>query len=346
MALASTAWSIGSHATLLKAIGVASGYLGLLLLVSLYENATSAVTGLMTFVHCVLIATAIEAILLRHRAFGSPEMPRLSTVFPQIDTDILGTVCLVGLIAVATNTGPVQMRNRWIRVLLAGVYFIELYETRTRTAMVLAGILLCLAAFAWAHRSAIAVPAISLIAAAGVLFFALGGQAVSSYFYRQQTPTALSTLTGRTSEWSYAVTLWKSSPTIGLGYYSGFREGLPSQLGKNAASNLDETWLETLVDIGVVGCGALVIFAVAGMARLVRYRRLLPSNVRWCVLAVAIVLFPVTSFVNPTIQSNISPNFIIWGFLLLVFPPRQIPDHVLRGRANRDRDAALSSISY
>jgi O-antigen ligase len=259
---------------------------------------------------------------------------RLATVFPQIDTDILATVCLVGLIAVATNTGPAQMRNRWVRLVLAGIYLLELYETRTRTALVLTALALFIVTFAWARRSAIAIPTIAFCAAAVVILLVVGGAAVSSYFYRQQNASVFSTLTGRTVEWSQDVTLWKTSPIVGLGYYSGHREGLLEASlivpGQPAHSNLDETWLETLVDTGVVGCVLLAAFALAGMARLVRYRRLLPMNIRWCVLAVGVFALPITSFVNPTIQANISPNFAIWAFLLLVLPTGAQPRNTLK----------------
>lgn len=327
-ALASASWSISSHATLLKAMSLASGYVCLLLLVNLYEDVSHAVRGLMVFVHLFLISTAFEALIFTGRAFDSPQnLPRLSSVFPQTSPDVLAMVCLVGLVAVATNTGPVQFRGRWIRILLAGVYLLELYATRARTALVLGGLLLGLGAFAWARRSAIAVPTIAFCAAAVVILLTVGNAEASTYFYRQQNATVFSTLTGRTVEWSEAVTFWKSSPIVGRGYYSGHREGLELSMllhpGQAEPSNLDETWLETLVDTGVIGCVLLAAFALSGMARLIRTRRLLPPNVRWSVLVLGVLALPIVSFLNPTIQANISPNFVIWGFLLLSLPPRQ-----------------------
>jgi len=166
---------------------------------------------------------------------------------------------------------------------------------------------------------------IAFCAAVMVISLVLGGAAASSFFYRQQNTTTLTTLTGRTLYWSEAVTAWKTSPTFGLGYYSGHREGVLLERGQTAPSNLDETWLETLVDTGVVGCMFLAAFALAGMTRLVHSRRLVPPNVRWCVLALGALALPITSFVKPTIQANISPNFLVWGFLLLAFPPSRGP---------------------
>ncbi len=322
LALASTAWSISANATLLKAISVASGYVCLLLLVRLYEDLSSAVSGLMTFVHVVLILTVVEAILLNHLAFQSAgNLHRLILVFPQTGSDVLATVCLVGLIAVVTNTGPVLLRGPWVRALLVGIYLLELLETRTRTALVLAGLLLFIGAFAWARRSANSVPTIAFCTAVMLVSLLLGGAAASSFFYRQQSTTTLTTLTGRTLYWSEAVTAWQTSPIFGLGYYSGHREGVLLEPGQTAPSNLDETWLETLVDTGVAGCTLLAAFALAGMTRLIHSRGLLPPNVRWCVFALGALVLPITSFVNPTIQANISPNFLVWGFLLLMFPP-------------------------
>jgi O-antigen ligase len=162
-----------------------------------------------------------------------------------------------------------------------------------------------------------------------VILVVIGNTEISSYLYRQQSKSVFSTLTGRTNEWSEADTLWKTAPIFGLGYYSGHREGLVEesllQPGQGVPSNLDETWLETLVDVGVVGCVLLAGFALAGMTRLMRYRRRLPANVRWCALALGILVFPITSFVNPTIQANITPNFVVWGFLLLMFPSKLRP---------------------
>ena len=320
-ALASTTWSVSSHATFLKAASLVSGYICIGLLVRYYDNLEHAMVGLLSFVHLLLLLTAFEALFLHHLAFqAAGSLNRLILVFPQTGSDVLATVCLVGLVGVVTNIGPRIMQGGRARVLLAGVYVTELLATRTRTALVLAGILLLLGAITWSRRSAHALPAVTGGIVVVIITLVLGGTALSAFFYRHETSGALATLTGRTVYWSEAVSAWKTSPLDGLGYYSGHREAVLTQPGQTTASNLDETWLETLVDTGVIGCTLLAGFALSGTIRLVRWRRCLSERGRWCLYALGVVALPITSFVNPTIQSNISPNFVLWGFLLLASP--------------------------
>ena len=232
-ALASTTWSVSSHATFLKAASLVSGYICIGLLVRYYDNLEHAMVGLLSFVHLLLLLTAFEALFLHHLAFqAAGSLNRLILVFPQTGSDVLATVCLVGLVGVVTNIGPRIMQGGRARVLLAGVYVTELLATRTRTALVLAGILLLLGAITWSRRSAHALPAVTGGIVVVIITLVLGGTALSAFFYRHETSGALATLTGRTVYWSEAVSAWKTSPLDGLGYYSGHREAVLTQPGQ------------------------------------------------------------------------------------------------------------------
>jgi O-antigen ligase len=80
------------------------------------------------------------------------------------------------------------------------------------------------------------------------------------------------------------------------------------------ASNLDNTWLEALVDVGVIGLALLALFLLAGLVRIAQARSL-PSDLQ--LFALLLVLYgTVVSFVNPTIQS-VSAVQVLLGWTML-----------------------------
>jgi O-antigen ligase len=110
--------------------------------------------------------------------------------------------------------------------------------------------------------------------------------------------------------------VWDQNQTFGLGYYTGHRLGIP---GLNAEqSNIDNTWLETLVDTGLIGCLPLALFAIGGFVRLVRVRGLRGDVRLWAVAVAAYTLL--ISFVNPTIQSPGAGQVVLLVLLLAGLP--------------------------
>ena len=97
----------------------------------------------------------------------------------------------------------------------------------------------------------------------------LAGPALESFLHRGEAVSTYSTLNGRTVQWSESESAWKTSPIVGLGYYSGHRFGLTLRPGQGENSNPDDTWLETLVDFGVVGFLLIAGFVLAATVRVV-----------------------------------------------------------------------------
>ena len=103
LAVTSTAWSISPKQTLLKAIVLILGFLCLWGLVRRYDSPKLAIQGLASFTHCTLLIVALEVLVLRGKAF---QAGRLQSVFPQIGADVLGTLTVVGILALFLKQGP------------------------------------------------------------------------------------------------------------------------------------------------------------------------------------------------------------------------------------------------
>ena len=110
---------------------------------------------------------------------------------------------------------------------------------------------------------------------------------------------------------------WHANKVFGLGYYTGHRLGIPGL--SQTQSNIDNTWLETMVDVGLLGLVSLASFALSGFVRLVRTRELTGD---WRLWAVGVTVYGLAiSFVNPTIQAPGAAQVII-GFLLVIVLPQ------------------------
>jgi O-antigen ligase len=107
-----------------------------------------------------------------------------------------------------------------------------------------------------------------------------------------------------------------------VGYYTGHRLGIEGL--SETQSNIDNTWLETLVDVGLLGLVSLAVFAICGLVRLVRSRELAGDLKLW---AVAVAAYGCAiSFVNPTIQTP-GAGQVVLGFLLMVALPARRAEH-------------------
>jgi O-antigen ligase len=138
-----------------------------------------------------------------------------------------------------------------------------------------------------------------------------------AFLERGQTAQGIDTLSGRTVIWEAAHQTWLQHQWFGLGFYSGHRLGI-SGLQENQ-SNIDNTWLETLVDVGILGMVPLALFVLTGFWRLVRSREL-EGDVRLWAIGASLYAIAI-SFVNPTIQQP-GPGSVVLGVLLLAMGPK------------------------
>ena len=315
-ALISTAWSISPKQTLLKAMVLAFGFLCLWGLVRRYESSKDAIQGLAAFIHLTLMAVGVEAFALHAQAF---EGGRLSGVFPRIAPDVLGTLAVTGILALVLQHGPVALLRSPTRDFVGVVYFAEIIATATWSALIYGVIVVVAAMLLQARRSKALLLTLLLLVPLALGALGLAAPAFQNFLHRGEDTRTYSTLNGRTVEWSEGIAAWKTSPIGGLGYYSGHRFGLTLEPGQIEPSNLDSTWIETLVDLGVIGVLLLAAFVVKATARVLRLQQVLDRRTLIFALSIGFLYF-LTSLVNPTIESNNTVSFIVWGFALLAFP--------------------------
>jgi O-antigen ligase len=319
VALLSTFWSISPKQSGLKSIVLIVGYLCLWGLVRRYEDYESALHGLANTVHVLLIAVAVEAVVWHHAAFNASLPGRLAGLYPSIAPDVLGTLAVVGLLANISNLVPAFLNTPTRRVALSAIYIAELIATGARSALIFGVVVVGLFLIIRRPWSSIRLVGLILMILLAGIGLASSQSKFDRYIQRGESSYTFSTLNGRTSYWSEAISAWSTARVEGLGYYSGHRFGLVLRRGQPPTENIDSTWIESLVDVGIVGAIPLFGFAITGMALIWKSRfSISRSAYLWAIATCFIYLF--TSFINPTLQSNNTVNFIIWGFVLLAIP--------------------------
>jgi O-antigen ligase len=341
-ALVSVLWSVDRTATLEKAVTLVVAIVVVWELLRRYESAGAVVRGVANYVHFTLILVAAEIPFAWHRSFnvaGGLNPNRLSGAFPQYSPDILSTIAAVGVLAVLFGVGPRWLvEHRWRRVVFGLLYAAELIAAGTRSVAAIAGIVIIVIVVArsWrTHRRTV----IGCIVLACVAVAALSPKLVS-YLHRGQSGTQVVQLNGRAQKWDAGLRAWEQSPLVGDGYFAGHRYKIyVPNVGAYAAhpQNLDETWLEALVDVGLVGAALLAAFVVAGIARIVTSRQLWERN-EWIFACAVCLLYVPQSFLNPTVESNDYANWAIWGLILVAMAATQ-------GSADAQAATSVASVS-
>jgi O-antigen ligase len=264
-------------------------------------------------------------------------LPRLNILIPQVSANPLALVAVAGILSCVLGVGPRRLPfNPVVRNGLIVVYAYLIILTRTRSALAVGVLVILLALLARARRR----PLSTLVILAGLVLATLLVlpsllPELHAFAQRGQTSQGIDTLSGRTVVWDYAWNAWRENKVFGLGYYTGHRLGIPGL--SETQSNIDNTWLETLVDVGLLGLVALATFALSGFIRLVRTRDL---DGDWKLWAVGVAVYGLAiSFVNPTIQAP-GPAQVIIGFLLMMVVPARAATSTTRTSETARREAS------
>jgi O-antigen ligase len=237
---------------------------------------------------------------------------------------LLGLVVGIAVAGIVLKVGPGwTYRGLWGPALIV-LYAAILLAGRSRIVTVIAILLVGVAILAAMRRSHIAagigwLGAAGLLAALFVVLQLPGTQeTIVQFALRDEDANSLRTLTGRTAIWDFALLAWQQSPWVGYGYYAGHRLALPTMFTIfSGYSNLDSTWIETLVNSGYLGTVPLAVFAAAGLVRVLRHPWGTPERwIAWGVAAATVGL----SFINPGIQSTTSTMVL---FAVVVAGSRQ-----------------------
>lgn len=335
------------QASLLKAMSLVSLYLVMMRLVRLYDSATDVVVSLTGLVHVILLSGAVQFALFKSAVYSvAPDSPdqfaRLNLVIPSVSANPLAMLGVAGILSCALGVSPRWMPfNGVVRNALMLIYAYEIFLTRTRSALAVGLIIIAVSIFVRARRHPMASLVTGIVAlAAGFLLASFFASQTHAFLERGQTSHGLNTLSGRTVIWSAAHEVWLQHQWLGLGYYTGHRLGIPGL--SETQSNIDNTWLETLVDVGILGMIPLALFMLSGLWRLLRTKELLGDVRLW---AVAVCLYAAAiSFVNPTIQQA-GPGCVLVGVVLLALGPKTSssddePERVANGAGELPRIGA------
>jgi len=317
-------------ASLLKSASMIFVVIAALRLVRMYREPREVVLAVIGFVHLVLLAGAVQLVLVHGTVYSaatgtaaetSDGLARLNLIVPQVSANPLALLGVAGVLSCVVGVGPRWLHfNPLVRNGLVVLYVYLIILTRTRSAIAVGLLIIAVALLVRMRRKPLSTLAIliGLIVAAATVIPGLVPQ-FHEFLQRGQTTQGIDTLSGRTVIWDAARSAWEQHATFGLGYYSGHRLGIP---GLNSEqSNIDNTWLETLVDVGIVGFLPLALFALLGFLRLVRSKALTGDIRLW---AIGMALYGLLiSFVNPTIQSPGAGQVVVTLLLLAVVPTRR-----------------------
>jgi O-antigen ligase len=247
---------------------------------------------------------------------------RLSFYFPQVSQNLIPMLLLIPLLSLLINKGPHVTRILPIRVSLISLYLLGVWESGSRISGLLSltsiSIFFLVYSFFVNEKkktfNLFLIPFLFFsVFLAGILFsYSKAFQANwSEFFQRDQNVQGLQTLSGRTVVWQHSFEYIRENWLIGGGYYSGHRYALGSVSDLvRVHNNLDNTWLELQVNLGIFG-------VIAGFALIVH--GLICST--WTrdyetitFLAFWTATFGV-SFFNPTFQS-VGITQVIFFYLL------------------------------
>lgn len=312
--MVSALWSVEPFATFVKASALAAMYALGLALARRYVDGPQMLQAIVGVAHLLLISAAIGAVVAPGIAFAriSDGSTRLVGIWPAIHPNVMGLISIVAVIGIATRVGPRWALKGGAPLMLGIVAIADLLLARTRLALILCSALLLVSLL----RSVRQRPAIAAVIPIGIVAAVLGVLSswghIQQFLLRGQTQQQVSSLTGRIPLWENGLRVWDERPWTGFGYYSGHRYAVPPVPGSGTSSNLDNMWVELLVDVGLVGA-ALMLGAVAlGVTRLVRAQN--TPNYRTFALATAVAFTAATTF-NPSLQLV---AFIGTFFVLLV----------------------------
>lgn len=312
IAVGSSTWSVDPGSTLLKSVPIVFVYLCCWRIAKMSLSFDHAVQQAIVAAQILVLMLLLELILAPAVTYSTDtagSLPRLHLVVPGISSNVLGLVIALAVLGILFRRGlRILTVQPWsFFMLLACVACLVGTRSRVVTAVTVVIVLATIVVRAAKSRGWFVAGAFATASIATAIFVVVNNntlartiyEPVASFVLRGQDAGSLQSLTGRTVIWSYAMRAWREAPWTGYGYYAGHRTGLADLFPLlKAYSNLDSTWIESLVDVGVIGTIGLTVFAATAVLRLFRQKR---SESRVIAVAFALAVM-VMSFVNPTLQ--------------------------------------------
>jgi exopolysaccharide production protein ExoQ len=271
-----------------------------------------ALLGWIVVLSSIVFVVALPQYGVDHRAFTSGSW---QGVFIYKNTcAVMATFLLSAAFFVPVRT----LRDRVLRTAYILISVLLVLMTRARTGWILLAALLCYVAVTKLIENRKARDSAVVVFMVASVFIAV---AVGGVLYFDQILLALGkdpTLTGRTGIWKLAVHAAMKRPLLGYGYRSFWR-GLQ---GESAYISLAENWtvpgahngfLETWLDLGLIGVGMVLITMVVAMWKGVAcLRQGATPLVKWYV---SILLLTVVA--NTDEMTLMFPNYLTWIMYVL-----------------------------
>jgi O-antigen ligase len=317
VAVASASWSAYPSSTLLKSLQLSGAY-ALLALWIRVAGRDGVIRQLATVTHLLCISALIGYAVNAQGAMTHDRyttVSQLNGVYPTISSDILGTVAAVALIALVARVGARWSLSPLAATLLFAGDVTVLVLARSRTAVVVALVGVAVSLLLSQRRRALTWIVAPVILLATITLYPVVSPHVNDYMKRGQSQQQFSTLTGRTHLWHVAEQAWQAQPITGYGYYTGHRLGGFADQFNFDISNIDNAWLETLLDTGLLGFVPFVLFALGGLG--VAWSRRSRYGPGGAFVAAAALVLTGAAFVNPSIQT-VGYTMVMLGALLLL----------------------------
>ena len=264
---ASTIWSVSASVTLLKAIEWNIRLVLVVALVRRYQDRRSALLGLWAYSSSVVLSSLIGLAVFGRRALLLVSGTyRLRGVAPSTHPNTLAIVAVVAMftslyyLSIDEISPTIRSRVRLVAVLslvVAGL-------TRSRLSFVigigLVGIVLMLRS-----KPKLRPAFLGLVGLLTVVIIQVQNRLVS-LLTRGQNADQLTTLTGRTNYWVPGFRYARENIFLGHGFFAGHRIGLMERLpaGLAIVSNIDNMWLENLINVGILGTIPIIVAVTAG----------------------------------------------------------------------------------
>lgn len=265
----------------------------------------------------------------RDFGFDGVGMRSMSGVAPMINPNMLGQiggmVALVGLARLLILKCS-RRKGDWL-VFVVGI--LTLFLAYSRTSLIAFSLLLILLLFLVRRYDLLlfSLPVFLLLA----VFFQ---SVVLEYLARGQSVEHFTSLSGRTLMWEAALDAWSRNPLLGHGFFVGHKY---VELGSDKfLATTDNAYVETLVNLGVVGFLLIVAFAVGALRLSLRvFTRCYKTN--RAMLPTAIILLIFVSFI--IFRSLTGSSFQVLHYNLLFLMVAIVSLHIIeRQTSTRIRD--------
>ena len=271
---------------------------------------------LLSFLSASLVAVWVSALVKPSGGFlyipGALLPLQLQGAFPTIHPNDLGEL---SAIVAATAFCRVLVRRRsalenegflWGGVFVLGLVSLIFAQARTSVVALAAALI----AILFMTRKLSLLP---VFAMCGGAFIAGGsGAALREYYMRGQSSELFFTMTGRLTFWKAAWNFFKESPLFGHGFYTAHRLDLSVRLsslpGSHSVSNIDNTFLEVLLGVGLIGLLPILVALFQLVGRLSQISRAADLSGRLrqsrCEIVGALIIVLIRAVDGPTFQDH------------------------------------------